>query len=83
MSGIFSHKICNIFFSGSVHGEFNSASIVHLYKQKCNKCKYNNYRGISYLCVAGKRFGKIILNRLKSSQGDSVLSEAFDLIEVL
>ena len=44
--------------------DFKDALIVKIFK-KGDKTLCDNYRGISLLCVAGKIYCKIILNRLK------------------
>ena len=44
--------------------ELKDASIIHLYKRKGNPQVYDNHRGISLRCIAGKMLAKILLNRL-------------------
>ena len=53
-----------IWEEGEVPQDFKDADIVHLYKNKgdCKCC--DNHRGISLLCIAGKIFARLILNRL-------------------
>ena len=38
--------------------EFKDASIIHLYKRKGNPQVCGNHRGISLLCIAGKKLAK-------------------------
>ena len=40
------------------------AKIITLYKNKGEKSDCNNYRGISFLCIVGKVFARVILIRL-------------------
>ena len=53
-----------IWREGEVPQEFKDADIVHLYKNKGDNKDCNNHRGISLLCIAGKIFARLILNRL-------------------
>ena len=46
--------------------EFKDASIIHLCKRNGNPQVYDNQRGISFLCIAGKILAKILLNCLSS-----------------
>ena len=42
------------------------AKIVTLYKNKGDRSKCNNYRGISLLSIVGKAFARVVLNRLQA-----------------
>ena len=49
---------------GGVPQDFRDADIVHLYKNKGDIKCCDNHRGISLLCIAGKIFARLLLNRL-------------------
>ena len=51
---------------GKVPQAFKDADLVHLYKNKGDIKCCDNHRGISLLCIAGKIFARILLNRLVS-----------------
>ena len=55
--------------------DWKDAAIVSIYKNKvaCNDC--NSYRGISLPAVAGKIFGRILMNRIVQHM-DSILPES-------
>ena len=53
-----------IWEEGEVPQDFRDADIVHLYKNKGDRKCCDNHRGISLLCIAGKIFARILLNRL-------------------
>ena len=53
-----------IWEEGEVPQEFKDADIIHLYKNKGDIKDCNNHRGISLLCIAGKIFARLLLNRL-------------------
>ena len=53
-----------IWEEGGVPQDFKDADIVHLYKNKGDIKCCDNHRGISLLCIAGKIFARLILNRL-------------------
>ena len=53
-----------IWHEGQVVQDFRDASIAHLYKNKGDRACCDNHRGISLLCIAGKIFARLILNRL-------------------
>ena len=42
------------------------ACIVPLYKGKGDKCECSNSRGISWLCVVGKLFGRVLVKRVRA-----------------
>ena len=48
----------------TVPQEFKDVSIGHLYKWKGNMWAYDNHRGISLLCIAGKILVRIMPNHL-------------------
>jgi len=50
---------------GEVPQDMRDANIVTLYKNKGDRSDCNNYRGISLLCIAGKLFARVALERLK------------------
>ena len=59
------HKLFTaIWEEGVVPQDFKDADIVHLYKNKGDIKDCNNHRGISLLCIAGKIFARLLLNRL-------------------
>ena len=49
---------------GKVPQAFKDAELVHLYKNKGDSKCCDNHRGISLLCIAGKIYARILLNRL-------------------
>ena len=49
-----------------------NADIVHLYKNKGDSKCCDNHRGISLLCIAGKIFARLQLNRLRSKWSENV-----------
>ena len=53
-----------IWVEGEVPQDFKDADIIHLYKNKGDNKDCNNHRGISLLCIAGKIFARLLLNRL-------------------
>jgi exonuclease III len=53
-----------IWQEGTTVQEFKDANIVHLYKNKGDRCCCDNHRGISLLCIAGKIVMRLLLNRL-------------------
>ena len=53
-----------IWKEGGVPQAFKDADIVHLYKNKGDIKCCDNHRGISLLCIAGKIFARLLLNRL-------------------
>ena len=53
-----------IWEEGVVPQDFKDADMIHLYKNKGDIKCCDNHRGISLLCIAGKIFARLILNRL-------------------
>ena len=49
---------------GKVPQAFKDADLMHLYKNKGDIKCCDNHRGISLLCIAGKIYARILLNRL-------------------
>ena len=49
---------------GKVPQAFKDAELVHLYKNKGDVKCCDNHRGISLLCIAGKIYARVLLNRL-------------------
>ena len=49
---------------------------MHLYKGKGEKSSFENYRGISFLSIAGKILSKVILNRLNTHLLDETERES-------
>ena len=49
---------------GRVPQAFKDADLVHLYKNKGDAKCCDNHRGISLLCIAGKIYARLLLNRL-------------------
>ena len=46
--------------------DWRGASIVPLYKGKCDKCECSNSRCISLLCVVSKLFGRVLIERVRA-----------------
>ena len=46
--------------------DWRGACIVPLYKGKVDKCEYSNSRGISWLSVVGKLFGRVLVKRVRA-----------------
>ncbi len=68
--------ICNLAWEQSkVPEDQRKASIVPLYKGKCNREDCNNYRGISLLSVSGKIYGRIINERMMKTTDKCVGDE--------
>ena len=53
-----------IWENGVVPQDLKNATIVHLSKNKGDRMSCDNHRGISLLCIAGKIFARLLLNRL-------------------
>ena len=66
--------ITNAWEVGSVPQEWKDASIVTIYK-KGDRTDCGNYRGISFLSIAGKIFARILLNRLSTHITPEVVPE--------
>ena len=49
---------------GKVPQAFKDANLMHLYKNKGDVKCCDNHRGISLLCIAGKIYARMLLNRL-------------------
>ena len=49
---------------GKVPQAFKDADLIHLYKNKGDIKCCDNHRGISLLCIAGKIYARMLLNRL-------------------
>ena len=59
-------RLLNVcFVAGRVPVDWCSACVVPLYKGKGDRCECGNYRGISLLCVVGKLFGRILIERIR------------------
>ena len=54
---------CRIWHDEVIPQQLKYASIIRLYK-KGNRQLCDNYRGISLLAIAGKRFARMLLNRM-------------------
>ena len=68
--------ITNAWEVGSLPEAWKDASIITIYK-KGDRTDCGNYRGISFLSIAGKIFASILLNRLyphntRGSSGDTM-----------
>ena len=59
-------NIC--FILSMVPADWVIACIVPLYKGKGDKYECSNFRGISLLSVAGKVYGRILINRIGTKQ---------------
>ena len=53
------------FESGVVPEDWRSAVIVPLYKGKEERTESSNYRGISLLSVVGKKYARILVDRVR------------------
>jgi hypothetical protein len=62
-----------IWNEGIVPQDYKDAAIVHIYKRKGDKSLCDNHRGISLLCIAGKIFARILLNRLIAHISDTII----------
>jgi len=51
-------------WEGGVPQGMHDAKIITLYKNKGDRGDCNNYQGISLLCIVGKAFTCVVLNRL-------------------
>ena len=60
----------HIWEEGKVPQDFKDADLVHLYKNKGDSKCCDNHRGISLLCIAGKIFARLHLNRLNKHIGN-------------
>ena len=73
---IWLHKIIlKVWDCGCVPQDWRDAAIVSIYKNKGARNDCNSYRGISLLAVAGKIFGRILMNRIVQHL-DSILPES-------
>ena len=60
------HIICSLAWKeGRVPSDWTKAIIVPVYKGKGSRSECGNYRGISLLSIAGKVYGKIIIERVQ------------------
>ena len=57
--------MCVSDFEGRVPSDWTKAIIVPVYKGKGSRSECGNYRGISLLSIAGKVYGKIIIERVQ------------------
>ena len=63
-------RLCNMAFeNGVVPGDWRSAVIAPLSKDKGERNECKNYRGISLLCVVGKIYAEILVDRIRSDWG--------------
>ena len=65
-----------IWESRSVPQDFKDASLIHIYKRKRDRAFCDNQSGTSLLCIAGKLFARIMLNRLAHHIADNVIPES-------
>ena len=65
-----------IWDSRSAPQDFKDASLVQIYKRKCDRAICDNHHGISLLCIASKILARIMLNRLAYHIADNVLPES-------
>lgn len=56
------HLYSIIWHSKEVPQDFKEAKIIHLYKRKGEHADYNDHRGISLLCTAGKVRARVIVS---------------------
>ena len=60
-------RLLNLSFDmGVLNMDWRGVCIVPLHKGKGDKCKCNNSRGISLLSVVGKRFGRVLIKRVRA-----------------
>ena len=60
-------RLLNLSFDmGVVPVDWRGACIVPLYKGKGDKCECSNSRGISLLSVVGKKFGRVLIKRVRA-----------------
>ena len=57
--------LCKCLEGASVPQAMRDSIIITLYKNKGDRRDRNNYRGISPLCIAGKRLARVALYRLQ------------------
>ena len=70
------HKICGMAWEeGRVPGDWTKAIIVPVYKGKGSRNECGNYRGISLLSIAGKVYGKIVIERVQKITESSISEE--------
>nr|VZI38066.1 unnamed protein product [Spirometra erinaceieuropaei] len=62
--------------SGEVPQDFKDATSVHLFKGKGNRQVCDNHPGVSLLNIAGKIFGRILLNHLNNHLEQGLLPES-------
>ena len=69
------HRICALAWNeGKVPGDWTKAIIIPVYKGKGSRSECGNYRGISLLSIAGKVYGKIVVERVQKIT-ESMISE--------
>ena len=56
-------QICQ---DGEVPQAFKDADMVHLYENKGDIKCFNNHRGVSLICIAGKILAGLLLNKLNT-----------------
>ncbi|KAL8603437.1 hypothetical protein ACOMHN_053104 [Nucella lapillus] len=71
----FTEFLCMCWEDGCLPQNLKDARIVHLYKGKGDRSRCENYRGISFLSIAGKILSKVILNRLNTHILDETVPE--------
>ena len=57
--------LCQCWEKGSVPQDMHDANIVTVYNSKGDRSDCNNYKGLSLLCVVGKVFARVALQRLQ------------------
>ena len=63
-------RLCNMAFeSGVVPEDWRSALIVPLHKGKGERTECKNYKGVSFLSVAGKIYADILVDRVRRVTG--------------
>ena len=58
-------RLCNMSFESGVAEDFRSTMVVPLYKDKGERCECKDYRSISLLCVVGKIYAGILIDRVR------------------
>ena len=73
-------RLCNMTFeSAVVPGDWRSAMIVPLYKDKGERTECKNYRGNSLISVVGKIYAGILVDRVHKVTGGLTDSEQWGL----
>ena len=70
------HRICQLAWEEErVPGDWTEAVIIPIYKGKGDRNECGSYRGISLLSIAGKVYGKVVIERVKAITESCVSEE--------